>query len=295
MRLASFVEGGQTRAGVVVADRIVPLDGPASGDLTWVVHRWPDFVGHLHETAMEARPGLALSDVRLTLPFRPRRILATGGNYSDHLREMSVAAPQAPSAFLKLPGCECGTGDPLVLRTWERHVDYEGELALVIGFPTREASPTKARDAVAGLMLANDISSRDVSMAHTVLAKGRKGFCPLGPMLVTADELDLDDVGFTVMVNGELRQSAHTSRMVHTFADIVASFSQAAPLLPGDVILTGTPAGVGVAHVPPRFLRAGDEVIVASPQLGELRTPVVGDGATMAGDGGAAVLQPDAA
>jgi 2-keto-4-pentenoate hydratase/2-oxohepta-3-ene-1,7-dioic acid hydratase in catechol pathway len=124
-------------------------------------------------------------------------------------------------------------------------------------------------------MLANDITSRDVPAAHIVLAKGRQGFCPLGPMLVTAEELDLRDLTFAVHVNGELRQRADTSTMVHGIAEIVASYSRALTLQPGDVILTGTPAGVGVGRHPPAFLRPGDEVIVSSPQLGALRTPIV--------------------
>jgi 2-keto-4-pentenoate hydratase/2-oxohepta-3-ene-1,7-dioic acid hydratase in catechol pathway len=124
-------------------------------------------------------------------------------------------------------------------------------------------------------MLANDITARDAPMPHAVLAKGREGFCPLGPMLVTLDELDLTDITFEVRVNGELRQRAHTADMIHSFAAIVSSYSQALALEPGDVILTGTPAGVGVGRNPPAFLKPGDEVVVSSRELGTLRTPVI--------------------
>jgi 2-keto-4-pentenoate hydratase/2-oxohepta-3-ene-1,7-dioic acid hydratase in catechol pathway len=187
---------------------------------------------------------------------------------------MDVAAPPQPSCFLKLPGTVAGPDDELRLGSEQRCVDYEGEIAVVLGRPARDIDPADATDVIAGLMLANDISARDVPMAHLALGKGSPGFCPLGPQLVTLDEIALDDVSFTVTVNGELRQQAHTSEMSHTFGEIVASFSHALPLDAGDVILTGTPAGVGVGMVPPRFLDDGDTVVIASPQLGTLRTTV---------------------
>lgn len=277
MRLAAFADGEHIRPAIVAEDRLVPLPDRIAKDLTTVVAEWPEHEERLREFLGPAHshPGIPAATARVALPFRPRRILATGANYSDHLREMAAATPAEPSAFQKLPGSALGPDAPLALGPDERYVDYEGEIALVIGRPVRDVGSGTAANAIAGLMLANDISARDVTMAHTVLSKGRRGFCPLGPMLVTADEVVFDDLGFTVHVNGELRQTATTSAMVHSFAEIVASFSRAVPLLPGDVILTGTPAGVGIGRTPPQFLRPGDEVVVASPVLGTLRTPVI--------------------
>jgi 2-keto-4-pentenoate hydratase/2-oxohepta-3-ene-1,7-dioic acid hydratase in catechol pathway len=204
---------------------------------------------------------------------RPRLLLGTGTNYRDHVAEMQARPPGAPSAFPKLPGTAIGPGQPVWLGVGERHVDYEGEIAVVIGRPVRDAEPAEASAAIAGLMLANDLSHRDVPTAHIVLAKGGAGFCPLGPA-VRAEGLDLDAITFTVEVNGEPRQHGDTAAMIHDFGSIVASFSRAVPLLPGDVILTGTPSGVGIGRRPPVFLRDGDEVVATSPQLGTLRTPI---------------------
>jgi 2-keto-4-pentenoate hydratase/2-oxohepta-3-ene-1,7-dioic acid hydratase in catechol pathway len=280
MRLISFGDGGTSRAALVIDGRAVPLEDPRMQDLTAVVHAWPVHVERLRALSRSTScgSGLPLSDVQLDVPFRPGRILATGGNYHDHVREMAAVVPPDPSAFLKLPGCELAPGAPLELGPHERHVDYEGEVAVVIGHEVRDASPSEVLGAIAGLMLANDVSHRDISTAHIVLAKGRRGFCPIGPMLVTPDELRLNDIHFSVQVNGELRQTGDTAQMVHGFAGIIASFSHAGPLHPGDVILTGTPSGVGLGRRPPSFLRPGDEVVVSSPQLGALPTPVVAMG-----------------
>jgi len=274
VRLVSFTHGLQPGAGIISGDGVI--DVARAGlppDLGGLLREWEKYREPLEEAA-----GLPvdtpLAEVEVDLPFVPNRILGTGGNYSDHLTEMAVGAPDTPSAFLKLPGAELGPGQPLALGPTDQHVDYEGEIALVIGRTARDLSPENAPSAIAGLMLANDISARDVAMPHAALAKGHRGFCPLGPMVVTTDELDLEDITFTVSVNGERRQNGHTGSLIHSFASIVASYSRALSLEPGDVILTGTPAGVGVGRHPPLFLRAGDEVVVASPQLGVLRTPI---------------------
>jgi 2,4-didehydro-3-deoxy-L-rhamnonate hydrolase len=278
VRLVTFRRGGERRAGILSGDGVVDVARAVDGlphELDGLIAGWEQTRGALEQLA--AHPAHhALTDLELDLPFSPRRVLGTGGNYSDHLAEMAVTAPETPSAFLKLPGSEIGPDQPLELEANDRHVDYEGEIAAVIGRPVRDASTETACRAIAGLMLANDISARDVAMPHATLAKGHRGFCPLGPALVTTDELDLDDITFTVSVNGERRQHGHTGSLIHPFADIVASYSRALPLEPGDVVLTGTPAGVGVGRHPPTFLRPGDEIVVDSPQLGVLRTPVIG-------------------
>ena len=266
MRLASVAR----RAAVVHAGRVVSLadlDRSLPHDLTEIVLAWPALGERVLALDPAQARGRAIAEARFEIPFHPRRILGVGGNYADHLGEMQAARPAAPSAFLKLPGSAQGPGAPLVLGPDDRHVDYEGEIAMVVGAPGE----------IAGLVLANDITARDVPTPHITLGKGRRGFCPLGPWLVTVDELDLDDISFTVHVNGEPRQSASTATMVHGFAEILASYERAIPLDPGDVVLTGTPGGCGIGLDPPRFLRPGDEIVVASPQLGSLPTPVVAD------------------
>jgi len=264
MRLATLDNG---EAVIVRGSRVVPLadvDPSLPRDLTEIVRAWPDLRERL-QVDVAAHPGAPLDALHLGMPFTPRRVFGVGGNYADHLGEMRATRPPDPSAFLKLPGSAQGPGAPLRLREEDRFVDYEGEIAMVVGGPT----------SIAGLMLANDITARDVPTPHITLAKGHRGFCPLGPWLVTADELDLHDVSFTVEVNGEQRQSANSGTMVHSFTEILESYSRAIPLAAGDVVLTGTPAGCGIGRQPPCFLRPGDHVVVASPQLGRLATPVV--------------------
>ena len=275
MRLVTFRHPSGLRAGIVRGDAVVDLvNAGVSGDVAALIADWEANHEQLLRAA-ERDADFALADIVLDLPFVPGRILGTGGNYTDHLSEMAVSPQEAPSAFCKLPGSELGPGQPVELEPDDRYVDYEGEIALVLGRPARDLDPREALSAVVGLALANDISARDVAMPHAVLAKGHRGFCPIGPAVVTADEVDFDDITITVSVNGEVRQDAHTSNLVFAFGEIVSSYSHTIPLQAGDVILTGTPSGVGVGRRPPVFLRPGDVVHVSSPQLGVLATPIV--------------------
>lgn len=280
MRLASVERERGRAAAVVTGGRAVllaELDPSLPRDLTAIVRAWPAHRERLVALsgAAAAATGAPLEDVRLGLPFRPRRVLGVGTNYAEHAGEMRAARPAAPSAFLKLPDGVRGPDAPLALGPRDVCVDYEGEIAVVVGAPLRDADEADALAGIAGLLLANDLTARDVATPQITLAKGQAGFCPIGPWLVTADELDLADIAFTVAVGGEVRQSATTATMIHGFAEILASFSRAVPLEPGDVVLTGTPGGSEVARQPPRFLRPGDRVVVSSPQLGELTTTVI--------------------
>lgn len=282
MRLVSFGPAKRPRAGLVADGTVLDLAALGVGlpsTLEEIVRGWERHLPALRALrspgAWPTRATLPLAGIVPRLPLRPRRLLGTGTNYRDHVAEMRARVPDAPSAFVMLPGSEAAPGEPLRLGPADRHADYEGEIALVIGQPARDVAPGTAAGAIAGLMLANDLSRRDVPAAHIVLAKSGPGMCPLGPYLVTTDDVDMDAITFTVHVNGELRQSGHTGRLVHRFVEIVASYSRALPLEPGDVILTGTPSGVGVGRDPATFLGDGDEVVVSSPQLGVLRTPIV--------------------
>ena len=268
MRLVTFDTGASARPGVVDGDHVVPVDGlPGVTSVLDVLGRLGELRAALAHLRRSAVP---LDEARLGPPLAPRAVMATGTNYRSHVEEMGVDAPPVPNAgFVKLPGSVCGHLAAIELPAGG-FVDYEGEVAVVIGAPARDVPEDAAEHVIAGLCLANDVSSRDAPMAHLVLAKGAPGFCPLGPALVTLDEVRIDDVEFRVLVNGEERQHAHASDMVHPIRAIVSSFSRALPLSPGDVILTGSPGGVGIALEPPRPLRPGDTVEVISPQLGRL-------------------------
>lgn len=215
---------------------------------------------HPIETAVAARSSA----------FDPRRVFVTGTNYRSHVAEMGTTAPPVPTANLvKIPTAWCGTGDDIMLPPGAC-VDYEGEIAVVIGADARDVAPADADAVIAGLCLANDVSARDAPTPHLVLAKNAPGFGPLGPALVPTATIDLDMVTFTVSVNGEVRQCGDTRDMIFSIREIVASYSAAIALHAGDVILTGSPAGVGVALDPPVFLEPGDTVVVESPELGKL-------------------------
>ena len=239
-------------------------------------------------------------DSALLLPplGEPRLILCSGYNYPCHLREVDVPTPQRPRALQRAQSCVTGPGQPIVLPPEAPSmVDYEGELAVVIGRPAHRIAPAEALAHVAGYMCANDVSARDFTAARLAVMRGlppppdREGrdvrswdhlwkqfptFLPLGPWLVTADELpDPDHLRLRTWVNGELRQDASTADMVFHTAEFVAHFSRFYALRPGDVLTLGSPGGCGYTRVPPRFLRSGDEVAVEIEGIGRLSNRVL--------------------
>jgi 2,4-diketo-3-deoxy-L-fuconate hydrolase len=213
-----------------------------------------------------------------------RAVLVTGTNYRSHTAEMGVATPPAPTAnLIKLPASVCGPDSEIPLPPGAL-IDYEGEIAAVLGRDAYQIRPDDVDAVVAGLCLANDVTARDAPTTHLVLAKGAPGFCPLGPALVSLDAVNPAGITFTVSVNGQARQHGAAADMIHLIHELIAEFSYALPLRRGDVILTGSPAGVGVGFDPPMFLQPGDTVTVESPQLGCLSNRFVaadeqGDGA----------------
>lgn len=216
--------------------------------------------------------------VRLAAPVpRPGKIVAVARNYGAHAEERGGAAPEEPVLFLKAPSAVIGPEDDIVLPRASETVDYEGELALVIGRRARHLPIERALDCVAGYTVANDVSARDFQnvRGQHFIGKSCDTFAPLGPALVTADEIpDPQDLGLHTRVSGELFQSARTKEMIFPVATILAFASRLMTLEPGDVILTGTPSGVGAARRPPRWLRDGDVVEVEIERIGRLANGV---------------------
>jgi 2-keto-4-pentenoate hydratase/2-oxohepta-3-ene-1,7-dioic acid hydratase in catechol pathway len=213
--------------------------------------------------------------VRLCAPVpRPGKVLGVARNYAAHAAERGAERPEEPVLFLKATSAVIGPEDEIVLPTACREVDYEGELAVVIGARARGLDPSSALACVAGFCVGNDVSARDFQnvRGQRFIGKSCDTFCPLGPALVTRDEIeDPQDLAIRTVVSGETLQSGGTKEMIFSIAEILAFASQLFTLEPGDVVLTGTPAGVGAARKPPRWLRDGDVVEVAVERVGRLR------------------------
>jgi len=208
---------------------------------------------------------------------RPGAIWAVGLNYRSHAAEAGRPVPEVPALFTKSPRAVIGNGDPIVIPPHVQQPDYEGELAVVIGREARDVAETDAYDYVAGVTVAHDVSARDHQFVTGQFSwsKSFDTFCPLGPEVVSLDEVDLDaGLLLETRLNGEVVQSVSTSDLVFSVRQLVAWTTQGLTLLPGDVILTGTPSGVGAARTPPRFLTDGDEVAITIEGIGTLRNPV---------------------
>ena len=259
MKLATYlppgggdVIHGEVRDGVAVAfdDGSTVLGRLASGDRT--------------SAGGEAFP---VGDVTLLAPHTPRAIFGIGLNYLAHAREQGQEPPERPIVFMKLPASATGPHGPIRCPEVVRRLDYEGELAVVMG----------AGGAIAGFAVADDVSARDLQGREPqwTRAKGADTFCPFGPWITTADEVDdPEDLALRTWVNGELRQDARTSDLIFSIPELVAFISETCSLEPGDLILTGTPSGVGMALDPPRFLDSGDVVRIEIEQLGTIEHAV---------------------
>jgi 2-keto-4-pentenoate hydratase/2-oxohepta-3-ene-1,7-dioic acid hydratase in catechol pathway len=221
--------------------------------------------------------------VHLSAPVpNPRKIVAVARNYAAHGRERGdTAPPSEPVIFLKATSAVIGPDAEILLPAASACVDWEGELAVVIGQPARGVSAQDALACVAGYTVANDVSARDFQgeRGQHFVGKSCDTFAPLGPALVTADEIpDPQDLGIRTLVSGESMQSARTKEMIFGVAEIIAFVSRLMTLEPGDVLLTGTPAGVGASRTPPRWLRDGDVVEVEIERVGRLRNYVRASG-----------------
>ena len=226
--------------------------------------------GHLHYRFDEVRPRPPL--------LRPGKILCIGTNYAGHLEENpSARRPTEPFVFAKLPSCVIGPGDTIVKPARTEQLDYEVELAVVIGRPMRQVAAEHALEHVAGYTIMNDVSARDIQFRDNQITLGKNAdtFAPMGPCLVTPDELpNPQTVRLRAWVNGELRQDETAADMIFPVAEVLAYLSNYMTLEPGDVVSTGTPAGVGAFRQPPTFLQPGDVVTLEIESIGRLENTV---------------------
>ncbi len=257
MRIARFTVADQIAYGVV--------DGDTDDMSTLTVNA---IDGHPFAPFERTSARFPLSDVRLLPPVLPNKLIGIGKNYADHAREMGGEPPATPIMFLKPSTTVIGPNESVVLPEQSQQVEFEGEIAVVIGRLSREVPSERVSEVVLGYTCANDVTARDLqrSDGQWTRAKGFDTFCPLGPWIET--EVDPDSLAVRTEVNGETRQSAPASDMVHSIADLVVFASSVMTLIPGDVILTGTPAGVGP-------LNDGDRVSVTVAGVGRLDHRVV--------------------
>jgi acylpyruvate hydrolase len=208
---------------------------------------------------------------------RPGKIIAVGLNYKDHASEQNVTPPERPMLFAKWQTALIGPGDPILLPSISDKIDYEGELGVVIGERAKRVPAASALDVVEGYICVNDVSARDLQYSDKQFtrAKSLDTFCPVGPRLVPASEVgDPGDLTLRTTVNGEVLQDSSTSQLIFSVPELIAFISEAITLEPGDLIATGTPAGVGTFRDPPIYLKDGDEVVIEIERVGELRNPV---------------------
>jgi 2-keto-4-pentenoate hydratase/2-oxohepta-3-ene-1,7-dioic acid hydratase in catechol pathway len=232
----------------------------------------------------DAPPGSAVHDpatAKLAAPIpRPHKIICIGLNYRDHAEESKMAIPETPTVFSKYSSTVIGPGDAIVLPKNSTKPDYEAEFAVVIGRSGRHIAEADWRDHVFGYTIVNDVSARDFQMATSqwMIGKTFDTFCPMGPAIVTADEIeDPHNLRISLSINGETLQNSNTKNLIFDVPKLIAYLSSVFTLEPGDIISTGTPAGVGFARKPPRWLLPGDMVEVTVEGLGTLMNPVVAE------------------
>jgi acylpyruvate hydrolase len=274
MRLLSYETGNGPTAGVLVGDRIVPasaLDAPGATVRGLLAALDADGLRQLGERAAAAGESVALGDVRLHAPIvDPQKIICIGLNYRDHAEETGQEIPKAPMWFAKFANSLIGSGEEIVLpAAHPNRVDYEAELALVIGRAARNVSESDALSHIAGAMPFNDVSARDLQMQNPLWTSGKAidTFAPCGPALVTLDQIDdLQALTLRTRIDGETVQEGTSANLIFGPAELVAWLSRTLTLQPGDIIATGTPAGVGASKR--RYLQDGELVEVELDGLG---------------------------
>jgi 2-keto-4-pentenoate hydratase/2-oxohepta-3-ene-1,7-dioic acid hydratase in catechol pathway len=284
MKLVRFGLPGQETPGVLLEDSIVDLRSLDPGwPLDWRSVLAADGLGRLADLLPRAtaKHRVDPATVRLGAPIdNPSKVICIGMNYADHAAEQNRPLPEKPLLFAKAPSALCGPEDNIVLPAAEEKPDVEAELAVVIGKRARHLAASDWQDVVAGYMCFNDVSGRGAQYGDRQWFRGKSydTFAPCGPYLVTRDAvIDPHVLSIGTVVNDFVLQDSNTSNLVFRIPDLLAYITASMTLLPGDILATGTPAGVGVFRDPPRFLQPGDRVTVTIEGLGCLRNNVVAE------------------
>jgi 2-keto-4-pentenoate hydratase/2-oxohepta-3-ene-1,7-dioic acid hydratase in catechol pathway len=267
MRFVTFRRGGELpQAGIMLDGRVGALGRDLISAMAGGVG-----VGAVH----------SLDEIQLLAPIpRPPKLICVGLNYRDHAAETKMEIPKVPTIFNKFPNVIIGPGQPIVLPKAEKRPDYEAEFAFVIGRGGRHIRAANAMNHVFGYTIVNDVSARDHQMATTqwLMGKTFDTFAPMGPWIVSADEIpDPHSLDIWLEIGGERLQSSNTRELIFKIPELIEFISSVVTLEPGDVVITGTPAGVGFARKPPRFLKPGDQVTVHVEKIGSLVNPVIAE------------------
>ncbi|MEI8573016.1 FAA hydrolase family protein [Methylomonas sp. LW13] len=281
MKLLSYKYNGQVQIGALVGAQIVPAGADLPGNMLDFLAAGESAKLALQKQIAADGERIALSDVQLLAPIpRPGKLLGVGLNYADHIGETGMEKPEYPTFFTKQSTCVIADGDAIHLPLVSDKVDYEGELAFVIGKRCKQVPVEQAHEVIAGYTICNDVTVRDWQQRTPTwtLGKSFDTHGPLGPWLVTADEIaDPHNLSLKTWVGDELRQNGSTGDMIFNCYELIAYLTQVMTLEPGDVISTGTPAGVGVKMKPRGYLKPGQTVRIEIEGIGALSNPVIAE------------------
>jgi 2-keto-4-pentenoate hydratase/2-oxohepta-3-ene-1,7-dioic acid hydratase in catechol pathway len=283
MKLVTFLGPNATvQPGVIQNGRVVGLASMGLPTMTSVLVAGESARRQISSYVNSNEPSSPmLATVKLLAPIaRPPKIICIGLNYRDHAIESNMPIPEVPTVFCKFASSVIGPGDNVVLPKNSTKPDYEAEFAVVIGKAGRHIAPENWQDHVFGYLNLNDVSARDFQLATTqwVIGKTFDTFCPMGPYIVTKDEIaDPHNLDIKITINGEVLQHSNTKHLIFNIPALIAHLSSVMTLEVGDIISTGTPAGVGLGRTPPRWLVPGDEMVVEVEGLGELRNKCVAE------------------
>ena len=281
MRLASYLDGALERPAVIIDDELIDLRTAAPelpATTRELLAAGPEALAAARQAAQTQGERRSLAEVRLGPAVRPQKFFGIGLNYYDHAAEANREPTESPTVFAKMINCVSGPYDPVELPIVSEQLDYEAELAVVIGRRCRNVAPEDAPGVVGAYTITNDFTIRDWQRKtqQWTLGKSFDTSGPIGPWLVTPDELgDPHNIPFRTLVNGEIRQQSNTNNLIHNCWKLIAEISTACTLEPGDVIATGTCAGVGAFHKPPAWLVVGDVVRVEFDGIGAIENTVV--------------------
>jgi 2-keto-4-pentenoate hydratase/2-oxohepta-3-ene-1,7-dioic acid hydratase in catechol pathway len=282
MRFVTFEVNGQAQPGLVSGDNVIDLLTAGFRSLLDLIEAGAAGIERAQRASRNGEQArYSILDVKLLAPIpKPRKFICVGLNYLDHAKESGAEIPKVPTIFNKFATAVIGPGANIVLPKLSTSPDYEAEFAFVIGRGGRHINSKDWADHVFGYTIVNDVSARDYQRATTqwLMGKTFDTFAPTGPWIVTPDEVpDPHNLDVQAEINGELLQDSNTRELIFRIPDLIAFLSGVFTLEPGDIISTGTPSGVGFARKPPRWLRAGDQVVIRIQSLGELRNPVVAE------------------